>query len=547
MTAKRKFSTASGSSRSRRISRHRIVAPSVTRVSERDERRAERRLVIIPNAGLEAANAPHAATVLAPAVAVSLTASRAVRGLSTLLSKAKASIEPLFTETQLMPPFPGVMSEVRTASANVAAPGVALGVNFDVNAAPPADLGIYQLVSAPDEQLEDLAADLIAHRLVSAAYIDPTPSLPGTLPRRAVRPWVRSSKRAAATAPGAATPDFSALQGYLRASPAGVDAVWAQAQPGGRGDGVSIVDIEGGWCLDHEDLVSARVGLVGGVSQPEAYWRHHGTAVVSELVGGDNGIGVTGIVPNARVSVRSHTPGGAARAILAAGKLLQPGDIMLLEMHQPGPRFDFANRSDQRGFISVEWWPANFAAISYAVSRGIIVVGAAGNGEEDLDDPLYSIAPRTAPNDFGPDWVNPFDRTRRDSGSIFVGAGAPAGGDFGLERSRLKFSNYGALIDAQGWGTGVTACGYGDLQGGSEQRFYTANFGGTSSASPIVVGALAAVQGIRRARGKPPLTPAQARFLLQSCGAAQQGTSASPLTQRIGNLPDIGAMVAAMS
>ena len=94
-----------------------------------------------------------------------------------------------------------------------------------------------------------------------------------------------------------------------------------------------------------------------------------------------------------------------------------------------------------------------------------------------------------------------------------VGAGAPPPGthgrDHGADRSRLDFSNYGALVDAQGWGREVTTTGYGDLQGGSiEDLWYTDQFSGTSSASPIVVGALGCVQGFLRAAGRAPLTPA---------------------------------------
>ena len=91
-------------------------------------------------------------------------------------------------------------------------------------------------------------------------------------------------------------------------------------------------------------------------------------------------------------------------------------------------------------------------------------------------------------------------------GAIVVGAGAPPPGthgrDHGPDRSRLDFSNWGALIDAQGWGREVTTCGYGDLQGGTnEDLWYTDTFSGTSSASPIVTGAIACVQGMAKAQG----------------------------------------------
>jgi hypothetical protein len=106
----------------------------------------------------------------------------------------------------------------------------------------------------------------------------------------------------------------------------------------------------------------------------------------------------------------------------------------------------------------------------------------------------------------------------------------------------LDFSNWGALVDAQGWGREVTTCGYGDLQGGSdEDLWYTDTFSGTSSASPIVAGAIAAIQGMARARGRAVQTPAQVRNCLRSTGSPQQDAPGRPASQRIGNRPDIRA------
>src|SRR5207253_6497079 len=100
-------------------------------------------------------------------------------------------------------------------------------------------------------------------------------------------------------------------------------------------------------------------------------------------------------------------------------------------------------------------------------------------------------------------------------GAIVVGAGAPprllTGVDYGPDRSRLDFSNFGSMVDAQGWGQEVTTCGFDQLFAPDEDRWYKLDFGGTSSATPMVAGALACVQGILRNAGKPPLTPARAR------------------------------------
>ena len=141
-------------------------------------------------------------------------------------------------------------------------------------------------------------------------------------------------------------------------------------------------------------------------------------------------------------------------------------------------------------------------------AKGIIVVEAAGNGTQNLD--AADLLTRRRPG-FPSSWRNPFNPGNPSSGAVVVGAGAPPPGthgrDNGPDRSRLDFSNFGARVDVQGWGREVTSTGYGDLQGGSNQDlWYTDQFSGTSSASPVVVGTLAATQGALRSRGHRVLT-----------------------------------------
>jgi hypothetical protein len=133
---------------------------------------------------------------------------------------------------------------------------------------------------------------------------------------------------------------------------------------------------------------------------------------------------------------------------------------------------------------------------------------------------------------------------------VVVGAGAPPPGthgrNHGPDRSRLGFSNYGSVLDAQGWGREVTTCGYGDLQGGvNEDLWYTDQFSGTSSASPVVVGAIACTQGVLRARRRPVMSPARARDLLRATGSPQTNAPGRPRTQRIGNRPNLRALIGA--
>jgi hypothetical protein len=404
------------------------------------------------------------------------------------------------------------------------------------------DLARFYRVEAPMDALESAAEELLALDIVEAAYVKP----PTTPPLHKIKldrefilrdwpilDWFNM------------TDDFSSRQGYLDAAPGGIDARWAWTQPGGLGDGVRVIDIEGNWRFTHEDLTQNQGGVVGtGTLQAGVDWRDHGTAVLGEISGDSNLIGIVGIAPNANIRAISHGTIGSAAAIRQGADLLSPGDLLLLEMHRPGPLHNFAERDDQEGYIAVEWWEDDFAAIRYAVARGVIVIEAAGNGAQNLDANLY----QTRPAGFPTAWTNPFRRTNRDSGAVMVGAGAPPPGTHGLtwgaDRSRLGFSNWGALIDAQGWGSGVTTTGYGDLQGGTdEDLWYTDDFGGTSSASPIVTGAVALVQSSLKAHGRIPLSPARARELLRATGSAQQDEPGRPATQRIGNRPNLRQLI----
>jgi subtilisin family serine protease len=416
------------------------------------------------------------------------------------------------------------------------------------------DLSAFFRVEAEDDRLEELAERIRETPGVLAAYIQPFTELPVSEP-----PGI-NNMLPLPVSPPQNTPDFTDRQVYLNAAPDGINAHFAWTRSGGMGQGVQIIDIEWAWNLTHENLVDQDVPIFGGAPrypsvQGGTDGRNHGTAVMGVTSAAHNGFGVKGICPAASVRTITNIGGlGSGEVILMAAEMLNPGDILILEMHRPGPRVKFKPLpNSQRGFIAVEWWDYDLVAIQYAVSHGIIVVEAAGNGSENLDSPLYDSNPLGFPSS----WKNPFRRTSVDSGAILVGAGAPPpgthGNDYGPARSRLDFSNFGSAIDAQGWGREVTTCGYGDLQGGAieEDKWYTDQFAGTSSATPIVAGALACVQGVRKAYDRAPCTPAQLRNLLrQHTGTPQQdgptdstGAVIRPMTERIGHLPDLWLLI----
>jgi hypothetical protein len=469
----------------------------------------------------------------ATAEGVASAAGADVTTLASVLAKHEATITPLFG-----------LSEDRMTDRVASLP--------DASAVP--EMSTYYHVDATDERLDDLAGSLAELDEVEAAYVKPPAELAN---EAAVDDDDLNAMLPLTDEPPINTPNFQTRQIYLNAAPAGVDAFYAWTLPGGRGGNVKVIDCEWGWQFTHEDLLQNSMGVVVGTglsydANPNANTDtnravNHGTAVVGVIGGDRNSLGVTGIAPDASVGAASFASHSSSAAIRQSADRLRAGDIILLEIHRAGPRFNFQRRDDQQGYIAIEWWPDDFAAIRYAVAKGVIVVEAAGNGRQDLDDAIYN----TRPAFFPASWRNPFNPDNPSSQAVVVGAGAPPPGthgrNHGPDRSRLGFSNYGRRVDCQGWGREVTTTGYGDLQGGSNtNEWYTDTFSGTSSASPVVVGPLACVQGIRRAQGSPVITPAQAISALRSTGSPQQDAPGRPATQRIGNRPNLRQLIPAL-
>jgi len=332
-------------------------------------------------------------------------------------------------------------------------------------------------------------------------------------------------------------PNYVPDQGYLlpaSSTPSGINAEYAWTQPGGNGTGVTVCDLEYSWNYNHADITKAFGSQINSnVSDPSSD-NNHGTAVIGELVSDNNGWGTTGISYGASLKTCGTYYGtpptwNVAGAILTAIANLKAGDVILLEQQWwydgPGP--------EPRQYIPIEWWDsyypspqtfnAVYVAIVLAVSCGITVVEAGGNGNVNTDTLTWA----------------------GDSGAIIVGAGgAYPGGTYpegNLER--LSFSSYGSRFNLQGWGENVVTTGwYGNLYNSEGANYwYTNTFSGTSSASPIVAGAVAAVQGNRLARGLLPLSPATMRWLLVATGTPQN----LPPAGNIGPLPDLARALSA--
>ena len=315
------------------------------------------------------------------------------------------------------------------------------------------------------------------------------------------------------------TPDFESGQYYLESAPTGVDAKYAWGVPGGRGENIKVVDIEGNWIETHEDLHGGvdNFHIAGSVINDAGWW-NHGTDVLGEIAADSNTFGVTGIafgVDLGTVSIGSMT---TASAINTAVNNSDTGDVILIELHAPGPHYDYESRDDQQGYVCMEYWQENFDAILQATAMGRIIVEAAGNGAEDFDNAII--------------YGSLFDPSYRFSGAIIVGASS-------AEHVPASFTNYGQRVDVHGFGTwDVYSLGYGDLYGSSVDNYYTSSFAGTSSASPIITGSCAVLQGVNKANHGRVLDHNEIRTLLTDYSTPQSASS-----KHIGPLPDLKGAV----
>ncbi len=319
----------------------------------------------------------------------------------------------------------------------------------------------------------------------------------------------------AGTRDDAPTPDYTGLQDYLYDTPVGLDAPAVWIVPGGTGAGRKFIDVELCWTEDHEDFNFANNFYIGGATQDPNY-ETHGTAVLGEVIGQPNGYGITGFAPDVQYGVVAVTVSEwpeVPHYFQEAVDHLDTGDVWLIElqMYPPG-----------KNATPMEWLQVNYDVIwTSSWSLGIVCVEAGANGSQDLDDPS---------------WEGVFDREIRDSGAIMVGAGTPTG------RVAEYFTNYGTRMDVHAWGSQIVTTGYGDLyNGGSLQTRYTAQFGGTSGASPMITGSALCLQGVAATNLGSVLTPLQLRTILHDTGIEHLDPN-----KEIGPRPDLGAAAGAV-
>lgn len=378
-------------------------------------------------------------------------------------------------------------------------------------------LDLFFTVEIPAGSSVDLQNALSALGTVQIAYAMPRPQIPGF----DVAPT---------------TPNFTGLQLHMTTSSlSSMNFTFSQARQGGSGENCAIYDVEMGAVLTHEDLPTTWLPQIGINDINSIPNRDHGTSVLGVLAAEANAYGMTGVSPFARVGLASPSwplgfwPYSPAHAITAATNALRqptqtrPIRIIMIEQQFwadvafPGEILGTVSppcartggvvvAPSQCGMLPVEYYQAEFDAINTAVSLGITVVEAAGNGSVNLDHSAFS------------------GTLTRSSGAVIVGATQA-----GLMR-RANFSNFGSRVQLNGWGNSVATLGVGrrpnstliSVNGTDETQWYNTSFGGTSSATPLVTGAICNLTSWYLQTFSTNLTTAQVVALLRDTGTPQQ-------------------------
>lgn len=309
-----------------------------------------------------------------------------------------------------------------------------------------------------------------------------------------------------------ATNLMTTSQNYLNENPGvNIRYAWERNQ---FGAGIRVRDVEYGYNRNHEELHTRNVFVQPGMtinSSASVEYVEHGTPVFGIIMADPGNYGVTGMAYMAEEMVLfpewQQSGYNRANAVYESVINSQQGDVILYEMQTGGQNSEY---------VLAEFSPVIWDITRAASDAGIIVVQAAGNGNQNLDASFY--------NEYN---------SRGDSGALVVGAGMP-----NLTHNRMSYSTYGSRVNVQGWGANVLNAGYGDymMVGGDFNQAYTL-FSGTSSATPVVAGCVIVLQSYYHSLFDEYLSPIEMRNLLINTGVAQ----GNPGQGHIGPLPNVKA------
>jgi len=311
---------------------------------------------------------------------------------------------------------------------------------------------------------------------------------------------------------------------YLHDAPRGVGATnaWSLSPGGACGAGTSLIDLEGGWSLTHKSIY--------GQGPPRLLWGKnadadmtHGNSVLGIICAKDDQPkGIVGIAPHlgsVRVISHSGKSSNIGDAITKAANNLSVGGVLVIEV-QIKPYKTAA-------YQPVEVEDYVYSQILDAVSKGVVVIEAAGNGASSLETvaPVLDRCDTSAASKF------------RDSGAIMV-----AGGSITAMNTWERWwqSNYGSRVDCFADAFRATTAKYPDNDA------YTETFDGTSSATAIIAGVALSTQGMYNKKFGRFLDGVRLRTMLTNAATATPSVVAplncASVGEWIGVMPDLVAI-----
>lgn len=317
------------------------------------------------------------------------------------------------------------------------------------------------------------------------------------------------------------TPDYFGLQGYIQSNP-GVNMQYAW-NLGFNGSGISLYDVEYGMNVNHEEFNSVNIAIASGMTVEPSLtqsYTEHGTGVLGIVYADHGTYGVSGMahgLDNVVLYPEYTVENGYNRvyAVTQAIANASIGDVIMFEMQTSGAGSGY-------NYVLAEYDTPIWNLTKAATDAGIVIVAAAGNGNQNLDAAGYANYMALG-----------------DSGAIVVGAGTA-----NTTHSRIYYSTYGSRVNLQAWGENVLTTGYDSdyapynysMIGGDFNQSYK-TFNGTSSATPIVASCAAVLQSYYHFYTGNYLTSQQIRTILINSGIPQGGSTSA----HIGPIPNMQA------
>jgi subtilisin family serine protease/sugar lactone lactonase YvrE len=263
--------------------------------------------------------------------------------------------------------------------------------------------------------------------------------------------------------------------------PTGINRVFAPAnlalgidgKDNGRAD-VDVAVLDTGIDYEHPDLdVEARTSCITGtcIDNTGKDGHSHGTHVAGTIGAIDNGEGVVGVAPGARM--------WAAKVLNDGGSGLESWVIAGVDWVTAHAKDIEAANMSLGCFCSM---PALDKAINKSVEAGVVYAVAAGNSNTDAK----SFSPASNENVITVSALADYDGKAGAKGS-------PTCQNYGGDDQRASFSNYGSTIEIVAPGVCILSTEPGGKYG---------NKSGTSMASPHVAGAAAILAGLSNPNSK---------------------------------------------